>query len=200
VTVQQHHQPHIADQTTSHKFTSHDAIQHDATQHNATQHDPIQHDSTQHDTNKKTPSHENYFKEKFGNLKPYRLQRLIRTANTFATSEELQFFCKPNNTRVSPRDQDPIMQAIAMYRKTQQLTEREYLIYFADAVERCALSGPKEASKQTNISAALNQIKEQLNKNKKEVVERDCLGRRYLACMENGGAACLYSMHCSPSE
>jgi hypothetical protein len=188
VIAQQQHQPHIADHTTPHNA---------ARSHSVTPHDAIP-----HDTHKNAQPHENadhYFKEKLKESKLYRIMRLVRVASSFAKSEKLQIFCNLDN----PTDHEPkdlIMQATTMYQAVQKSSDRKYPLYFADAVERCALSASIEASEQTSKSAALNQISALLKTDKKEVIDTDCLGKRYLTCMEKGGAASLYSIHGSTSE
>jgi hypothetical protein len=187
VHVEQHHQPHIA------RTMPHD---------NALHNDALHNDAMPHNTHKNTEPHEpanNYFRKKFEKAKPYRIERLVRVANSFAELEDLPTFSTLNHPK-DPKPEDPITQAMAIYQTLQEVSDRKYPIYFADAVERCALSTSIEGSEQTKKTAAFNQICAQLGRRKKEVVNMDTLGKKYLTCMERGGVASLYSINCSMSE
>ncbi|KAH8722762.1 hypothetical protein GQ44DRAFT_761640 [Phaeosphaeriaceae sp. PMI808] len=126
------------------------------------QHQPhIANNTTPHDAHNNTEPHENandYFRKRqgFEDSKNYRLDGLVRR---------------------------PATQAMAMYRTVQQSLNPKYPVYFADAVERCALSASIEASKQTKKTVAYDQISALLEIDKKK-----------------GGAASLYSIACSPSD
>ncbi|KAF2818215.1 hypothetical protein CC86DRAFT_461194 [Ophiobolus disseminans] len=212
VHVEQHHQPNIAS-TMPHNDAPHnnaphndaphnDALHNDAISHDTIPHDAIPHDAIPHDTHKNTEPHEpanDYFRKKFEKAKSYRIERLVRVANSFAKVEDLSTFSTLNHPK-DPKPENPIAQAIAIYQTLQKVSDRKYPIYFADAVERCVLSASIEGSEQTKKTAAFNQICTQLGRSKKEVVNMDTLGKKYLTCMERGGVASLYSINCAVSD
>jgi hypothetical protein len=220
VHVEQQHQPHIADSTPHNDAPHNDAIPHDAIPHDAIPHDAIPHDAIPHDAHKNTEPHDamphdahkntephelanDYFKNKFEKAKPYRIERLVRVASSFAEPEDLSTFSTLDHLKdpePEPEPEPAIMQAIAIYKTHREISDRKYPIYFADAVERCVLSASIEGSKQTKKTAALDQICAQLKRDKKEVANIDTLGKKYLTCMEKGGVASLYSINCAMSE
>ena len=205
--VEQYHQQHIAS-TMLHNDALYndalhnDALHNDAPHNDALYNDALHNDAILHNTHKNIELHElanNYFRKKFEKAKSYRIERLVRVANSFAELEDLPTFSTLNHPK-DPKPGTPITQAIAIYQTLQEVSDRKYPIYFADAVERCVLSASIEGSEQTKKTAAFNQICAQLGRSKKEVVNMDTLGKKYLTCMERGGVASLYSINCAMSE
>jgi hypothetical protein len=209
--IAQQHQPHIAD-TTPHDATPHDTAlrnttPHDTTPHDTTPHDTTPHDTTPHDTTPhKTTPHDtilqdadSYFRERFKDSDEYRILRLVKIADPTANSKIPETFWELNTQNISGTE-DPITQAIVMFRRVQDSLHRKLPLYFADAVERWASALPKEMSTKTKRSIVFDEMKRLLKVDRKDIKGMDKLGRNYLTCMEVGGAAFLYLMDCTKTE
>jgi hypothetical protein len=188
--------------TTPHDTTPHDTTPHDATPHDATPHDATPHDTTPHDADTNVEPHENagdYFKKKFPEYGPYKIQVLVRAAQTMVKFKDVQI---PSGID-APKDsgpRDPMTQAIAMYQTVKRVSDRKYRVYFADAVERYTLSASTDESEQTKKTAAFNQMVKLVGAPKSGVSKMDLEGNKCLECMRIGGAASLYSIECSANE
>jgi hypothetical protein len=188
--------------STPHDATPHDATPHDATPHDATPHNVTPRDATPHDADTNVQPHENdadYFKKKFREYGDYKIQILVRAAQSIAKFKDVQILPGINDPKNSgPRD--PMTQAIAMYQTVKRVSDRKYRVYFADAVERYTLSAPTDESEQTKKTAAFNRMVTLVGALKPEVSKFDLEGNKCLECMRIGGAASLYSIGCSANE
>jgi hypothetical protein len=190
--VAQQNQPHVAD-TTPHNAAPHNATLHNATLHDATLHDATLQDATLHDA-------DNYFRGKFKNSGEHRIRRLMRIADPIANAKISQTLCELD-TRETSGTKDPITHATVMFRRVQESSDRRFPLYFADAVERWALAASNEPiANTTKKSLAFDMMRKRLGVDRKDIVNMDKLGKKYLTCMEVGGAAFLYLMDCTRAE
>jgi hypothetical protein len=220
-------QPRIADVTTlhkstphkstPHKSTPHKSTPHKATTHKATTHKVTPHKSTLHNTQDTTESDDNeedttesddiednitdsdendeqFFRRNCPGSKDLRMKRLLRIARNINNPKESNLV----RSLASERSKDPITQATALYRTIENLSNRNYRLYFADALERCtAVSKAKGDMKKT---IALNKISALLGVDRQKLVDMDQEGKTYLTCMEIGGAGSLNSINGAKTE
>jgi hypothetical protein len=87
------------------------------------------------------------------------------------------------------------------FERVRKSSNQKFLLYFADAVERVASAASNEPiAHTTRKSIAFKKIAKQLKVDPKEIIKISKLGRKYLTCMEVGGAAFLYLLTCSEAE
>jgi hypothetical protein len=173
------------------------AQQHQSHIVNATPHDTAPHNTAPHDTAPQDAV--SYFRERFKRARDYRIRRLVRIADSVANSE-ISSTLRGLDTQKTSTTEDPIMQATALFRKVQESSNRKLPIYFADAVERWASAASNEPiANTTRKSIVFDKLKEQLEVERKDIVDMDILGKKYLTCMEVGGAA-FYLIDCKRAE
>jgi hypothetical protein len=194
--VAQQHQSHIAN-ATPHDTAPHDTAPHDTAPHDTAPHDTAPHDTAPHDTAPQDAK--SYFTRRFKHAKDYRIRRLVRIADSVANSE-ISSTLRGLDTQKTSNTEDPITQATALFRKVQESSNRKLPIYFADAVERWASVASNEPiANTTRKSIVFDKLKEQLEVDREDIVNMDILGKKYLTCMEVGGAA-FYLIDCTRAE
>jgi hypothetical protein len=192
VVHKQSRQPRVANDDTPHNAIPYEATPHKATPHKITPH------HTQNDTESRN-NVEEFFREQFPRSQDIRINRLVRVARRIAETKKINIL----EQSIAAGDsiiQDTITQATTIYRTIEQLADRKYRVYFANAVELYTLSVISEASRDMKKTVALNHITAVLKVDRQKVVDIDHEGNKYLTCMEIGGAASLHSIDGAKTE